>query len=97
MSRKYQGVIVINAQAASDEGIDETISSIGQTLEEEGAKLQQIDQLGRREFVYNARHVSHGFYVNYHFEAEPSVISKLREKLALNKAVHLQHYDRVEG
>jgi ribosomal protein S6 len=96
MSRKYQGVIVLKAQG-SEEGIDETVSNIGQEIEEVGAKLEQIDQLGRRQFVYNARHVSHGFYVNYQFEAEPDVIKKLREKLSLNKAVHLQHYDRLDG
>ena len=96
MSRKYQGVIVLKAQG-SDEGIDETVSNIGQEIEEAGAKLEQIDQLGRREFVYNARHVSHGFYVNYQFEAEPEMVNKLRDKLALNKSVHLQHYDRLPG
>ena len=96
MSRKYQGVIVLKAQG-SEEGIDETVSNIGQEIEEAGAKLKEIDQLGRREFVYNARHVSHGFYVNYQFEAEPEVVNKLRDKLSMNKAVHLQHYDRLPG
>jgi small subunit ribosomal protein S6 len=96
MSRKYQSVIVLKAQG-SDEGIDETVSNIGQEIEEAGAKLEQIDQLGRREFVYNARHVSHGFYVNYQFEADPEFINKLRDKLALNKSVHLQNYDRLPG
>lgn len=96
MSRKYQGVIVLKAQG-SEEGIDETVSSIGQEIENAGAKLEQIDQLGRRQFVYNARHVSHGFYVNYQFEAEPEVVNKLRDTLSLNKAVHLQHYDRIGG
>ncbi len=96
MSRKYQGVIIINAQG-KEESVDDMVSKIGQEIEEEGAKLEQIDQLGKREFVYNARHLSHGFYVNYHFEAEPDTIVKLRKRLSLNKTVHLQHYDRVEG
>jgi len=96
MSRKYQGVIVINAQG-KEESVDEMVSNIGKEIEEEGGKLEQIDQLGKREFVYNARHLSHGFYVNYHFEAEPDMIDKLRKRLSLNKTVHLQHYDRVEG
>jgi len=96
MSRKYQGVIIINAQG-KEESVDEMVSNIGKEIEEEGGKLEQIDQLGKREFVYNARHLSHGFYVNYHFEAEPEMISSLRKRLSLNKTVHLQHYDRVEG
>lgn len=96
MSRKYQGVIVINAKG-KEESVDEMVSGIGQEIEEEGGKLEQIDQLGKREFVYNARHLSHGFYVNYYFEAEPSVVAKLRKRLSLNKAVHLQYYNRSEG
>lgn len=96
MSRKYQGVIVLNAQG-SEEGIDETVSSIGQEIEQAGAKLEQIDQLGRRQLAYDARHVSHGFYINYQFEAEPEVIKTLREKLSMNKLIHLQHYDRLDG
>ena len=96
MSRKYQGVIIINAQG-KEESVDDMVSTIGKEIEEEGGKLEQIDQLGKREFVYNARHLSHGFYVNYHFEAEPDMIVKLRNRLSLNKTVHLQHYDRVEG
>ena len=96
MSRKYQGVIIINAQG-KEESVDDMVSSIGKEIEEEGGKLEQIDQLGKREFVYNARHLSHGFYVNYHFEAEPATIVNLRKRLSLNKTVHLQHYDRVEG
>ncbi len=96
MSRKYQGVFIINAQG-KEESVDDMVSTIGKEIEAEGGKLEQIDQLGKREFVYNARHLSHGFYVNYHFEAEPEMIVKLRKRLSLNKTVHLQHYDRVEG
>lgn len=96
MSRKYQGIIIINAQG-KEESVDDMVSNIGKEIEEEGGKLEQIDQLGKREFVYNARHLSHGFYVNYHFEAEPETIVKLRKRLKLNRTVHLQHYDRVEG
>lgn len=95
MSRKYQGVIVLNAQG-KEESVDDMVSNIGREIEEEGAKLEQIDQLGKREFVYNARHLAHGFYINYHFEADPAIIKQLREKLSLNKTVHLQHYRRVE-
>ncbi len=64
-------------------------------MEKMGAKLEQIDQLGRRKFPYaSGTKLKEGFYVNYLFEADPEVIDDLREKLTLNKDVHIQHYQR---
>ncbi len=93
MKRKYEGVIVLNTQGA-EEKVDELVSGIGKEIEEEGGKLEQIDKLGRKEFAYNARHLAHGYYVNYHFEAEPEIIEKLRGRLQMNGTVHLQYYQR---
>lgn len=93
MKRKYQGVIVLNMQGKED-SVDTLINRIGKEIEEEGASLQQVDRLGRREFAYPSNHISGGFFVNYHFEAEPDTIVKVRNRLALNTDIHLQHYDR---
>ena len=64
-------------------------------MEEEGAKLDEIKQLGRRTFAHNARHLEGGHYVNYIFEADPAQIVKIQDRLKLNKLVHLQHYERM--
>ena len=50
MKRKYESVIVLDTQG-KEEGVEEMISRIGKEMEEEGAKLQQIDQIGRRHRV----------------------------------------------
>ena len=34
----------------------------------------------------------HGFYIKCHFEADPSVIAKVRGKLAIKDDIQLQHY-----
>ncbi len=94
MSRKYEGLIVLNTKG-NDKGADDLVSSVGKEMEEAGAKLDEIQQLGRRQFAYNARDLDGGHYVNYIFEANPDVITKIQTRLKLNEVVHLQHYQRL--
>jgi small subunit ribosomal protein S6 len=94
MSRKYQGLIVLNTKSLEGT-VDELVTSVSKELEAEGAKLEKIAQLGRRQFAYNARHLESGHYVNYTFQGAPDVITKIQNRLRLNGHVHLQHFVRV--
>ena len=91
---KYEGVIALNTTGHEDK-VDELVQLIGKEIESQGAQLDEIDQLGRREFSFNARHLASGHYVNYIFKAEPSALDSVRNALKLNDAVHLQHYQRL--
>jgi small subunit ribosomal protein S6 len=93
MKRKYEGIVVINAQG-QEEGVDDMISDISKKMEGEGATLEQIDRLGRKEFAYNARHLAHGFYVNFRFDAEPEALQKIRHFLKMNEQVFLQYFQK---
>ena len=93
MKRKYQAVVVLNTQGKED-GIDDMISGISKKMEGEGATLEQIDRVGRREFAYDARHLSHGYYVNFQFDVEPEALPKIRDYLRTNKDVHLQYLQK---
>jgi small subunit ribosomal protein S6 len=75
--------------------VDDLVSSVGKEMEAEGARLEEIQQLGRRQFAYNARDLDGGHYVNYLFDAEPEVIGKIQERLKLNGTIYLQHYQRL--
>ena len=94
MNRKYEGLIVLNTKG-TETSIDDVVSSVSKELEEEGAKLDEIKQLGRKKFAYNARKLDGGHYVNYIFEADGETIEKIKERLKLNTLVHLQHYQRL--
>lgn len=94
MNRKYEGMIVLNTQG-TETSIDDLVSNVSKELEEEGAKLDEIKQHGRKKFAYNARKLDGGHYVSYIFEAEGDVISKVQARLKLNHSVHLQHYQRL--
>jgi len=94
MKRKYEGIIVLNTKGKED-SVDAMVGTITSELENEGASLDQVEQLGRRKFAYNARHLEAGFYVNFKFQAEPDKINKIRDRLKLNNDVFLQHYQRL--
>jgi small subunit ribosomal protein S6 len=94
MSRKYQGLIVLNTKSL-DGTVDELVNDISKTFETEGAKIDKVAQLGRREFAYESRHLSSGHYVNYTFQGAADVIKKIQARLRLNTHVHLQHFSRV--
>ncbi len=94
MSRKYQGLIVLNTKSLEGT-VDELVASVAKELEAEGAKLDKVAQLGRRQFAYESRHLESGHYVNYTFQGAPEVITKIQNRLRLNGHVHLQHFVRV--
>ena len=91
--RDYEAIIVLNLQG--EETMDEKINAVGREMEEEGAKLEKIDRIGKREFAYNARKKKSGFYVNYFFKADPSAIDKVRGRLRINPDIYLQSYQRT--
>jgi small subunit ribosomal protein S6 len=74
MSRKYQGLIVLNTKSLEG-SVDDLVASVSKELEAEGAKLDKVAQLGRRTFAYNARHLESGHYINYTFNGAPDIIS----------------------
>jgi small subunit ribosomal protein S6 len=94
MSRKYQGLIVLNTKSLEGT-VDELVASVSKELQGEGAKIEKVAQLGRRTFAYNARKLESGHYVNYTFAGTAEVITKIQSRLKLNDHVHLQHYTRV--
>jgi len=91
MKKNYEGVIVLDTTGREGE-VDQLVQEVGREIEGEGAVLDEIQQMGHKEFAYNARKLAGGHYVNYHFAAEPATIEKLEAKLKLNNSVHLQHY-----
>ena len=94
MSRKYQGLIILNAKNI-DGTVEDTITSISKELETEGAKIENVNAMGRREFAYPSNHLDAGHYVDFTFSAEPALIGKIKSRLSLNESVHVQQYQRI--
>lgn len=91
MTRNYEGLIILNSKGIEGT-IEDLISSVGKEIEAEGGKLEEVQQLGRRQFAYPAKHMDGGHYVNYLFSADAAAIEQIQSRLKLNDQVHLQHY-----
>lgn len=93
MKRKYAAMIVLDMKG-KEETVEQLVSGIGREMEAAGAKLEQIDQLGKRKFPYNPRHVESGYFVNFQIEADNAALDSMRTKLKLNDNVYQQYYQR---
>jgi small subunit ribosomal protein S6 len=94
MSRKYQGLIILKTKSLEG-SIDDLVTSVSKEIQAEGAKLDKIVNLGRREFAYESNHLQSGHYINYYFEGSNDLLNKVQARLRLNTNVHLQHYQRI--
>lgn len=95
MSRKYEGLVVLDTKG-KEGSVDEMVSEIGKRIESEGATLDEVQQLGRKKFAYNARQIEGGHYVNYIFHAEPEAIDQIKENLDLADGIYMHQYRRAD-
>lgn len=94
MSRKYQGLIVLNTKSQTG-SVDELVSTVSEAFKAEGAKIEKVTQLGRRQFAYPSNHLDAGHFVSYSFDGSPESVAKIQARLRLNDSVHGQHFTRV--
>ena len=95
MKRKYEAMIVFDTKG-KEEGIDTLVTTVTKEIEKAGGKLEQIDNLGKRQFPFNPRHVEAGTFVSIHFEADSPVVDAVQAKLKLHENVYQQFYLRAE-
>ncbi|MFZ4765156.1 MAG: 30S ribosomal protein S6 [Roseimicrobium sp.] len=93
MSRKYEAMIVLDMRGKEDT-VETLVSQLGREFEQNGAKLEQVDNLGKKKFPFAPRHVESGYFINFIFQADAQAVDKLRSKLKLNDNVYLQYYQR---
>ena len=94
MKNRYEGLLVLDSQ-----GKEETVKDIIERLEKdfakEGADVEQVQKMEKRDFSYSAGHLTSGYFVNFVFAAEPAVLDKLRAKLKLDPEVYRQHWQKL--
>ena len=73
----------------------EIIERLESELSKEGAEVEQVQKMDKRPLAYSPRHLDSAYYVNFIFEADPSLILKLRGKFKLDPLIFLQHYQKL--
>jgi small subunit ribosomal protein S6 len=94
MKNRYEALMVLNTQGTED-SVKEIVDRLESEFEKEGAKIEQVQKMDRRQFSYVAGPMDAGHYVNFVFEADPQLITKLRSKFKLDAEVYRQHYQRL--
>ncbi len=96
MKTRYEGLLILNTKG-SDEGAKEIVERLEKDFKKEGADIEQVQKMDRRQFSYAAGELESGYYVNFVFHGEPTVMAKLRAKFKNDADVYRQSYLKVEA
>jgi small subunit ribosomal protein S6 len=94
MKNRYEALLVLNSQGKEDT-IKEITDRLESEFQKEGAQIEQVQKMDKRQFSYVAGPLDAGYYVNFIFNAEPQLIVKLRSKFKLDPEVYRQNYQRL--
>lgn len=94
MKNRYEALIVLNTQG-KDDNVKDIVDRLESEFRNEGADVEQVQKMDRRQFSYAAGSLDGGHYVNFVFAADPQLIVKLRSKFKLDPEVYRQHYQRL--
>ena len=95
MKNRYEALLVLNTQGR-EETVKDIIDRLEAEFQKEGAEVEQVQEMDKRQFSYVAGPLDAGFYVNFVFRADPQLIMKLRSKFKLNPEIYRQHYQRLQ-
>jgi small subunit ribosomal protein S6 len=94
MNYRYEALLVLNSQGKEDT-VREIIDRLESEFQKEGAQIEQVQKMDKRQFAYAAGPLDSGYYVNFIFNADPQLIEKLRVKFKLDPEVYRQTYQRL--
>ena len=96
MKNRYEALLILNAQG-KEESVHDIVDRLESEFKKEGAEIEQVQKMDKRQFSYAAGPLDAGFYVNFVFHADPDLVTKLRSKFKLDPEVYRQHYQRLRA
>ncbi len=94
MKNRYEALLVLNTQG-KDDNLKDIVDRLESEFQKEGAQIEQVQKMDKRQFSYVAGELDAGYYVNFVFHADPQLITKLRSKFKLDPEVYRQHYQKL--
>ena len=94
MKHRYECLLAVDTRGQED-SVKEITERLESEFTKEGATVEQVQKMDKRPLAYSPRHLDSAYYVNFIFEADPSLITKLRGKFKLDPIIFLQHYQRI--
>ena len=94
MNNRYEALLVLNTTGKEDT-VKDVVERLESEFEKEGARIEQVQKMDKRQFSYQAGELDAGHFVNFIFHADSQLITKLRAKFKLDPEVYRQHYQRL--
>lgn len=94
MKNRYEALLVLNAQGKEDT-VKDIVDRLESEFQKEGAEIEQVQKMDKRQFSYQAGDLDAGHFVNFIFHADSQLITKLRSKFKLDSEVYRQNYQRL--
>ena len=95
MKNRYEALLVLNTQGKEDT-VKDIVDRLEGEFQKEGAHVEQVQKMDKRQFSYQAGELDSGHFVNFIFHADSQLITKLRSKFKLDPEVYRQHYQRLK-
>src|SRR4030095_5907423 len=96
MKNRYEALLILDTKGKED-GAKDIIERLEKAFIKAEAAVDQSQLMDKRQFRYAAGSLDHGYYVNFIFRAEPTVIDALKDKFRLDEEVYRQHYLRLKS
>jgi small subunit ribosomal protein S6 len=94
MKNRYEALLVLNTHG-KEETVKDLVDRLESEFEKEGAEIEQVQKMDKRQFSYVAGELDAGHFVNFVFHADSQLITKLRAKFKLDPEVYRQHYQKL--
>jgi small subunit ribosomal protein S6 len=86
--KKYEGLFILNLTGRED-SLKDVIDRLTAELTAAGCQVETVQKMDRRAFArVSSKKVAAGHYVNFIFQAEPSVLPALRTRFVLDEEVY---------
>lgn len=94
MKNRYEALLILDTKG-KDETTNDIIDRLKGEFQKEGAQVEQVQKLEKRQFSYVAGKLDSGYYANFIIECEPPVLGKLKTKFDLDADVYRQSYSKA--
>lgn len=91
MKKRYEVLLALDTQGKEDSAKD-IIERLEKGFSEEGADVEQVQRLERRELSYEHNHINAAYFVNFVIEIDASKLDRLRGKFKLDPEVSLYNF-----
>jgi ribosomal protein S6 len=91
MKKRYEVLLALDTRGKEDNAKD-IIERLEKEFIAEGADIEQIQRLEKRDLSYEHNHIKSAYFVNFIFEIDPTKLDRLRGKFKLDDEVSLYNF-----